>query len=326
MKALKILGLAALVLLLVPAVGFGVLMVKPPSARPPSAEKVEITPERLARGKYLAEHVSSCIECHSEHDLQSYASPIIPGTEGNGGGCFDESVGLPGVICAANITPDPTGLGNWTDGEILRAMREGVSRDGHALFPMMPYGAYRSMSDEDARAVVAYLRSMKPISRARPPSSLKFPVSAFIKLAPKPLEGEVKAPPASDVLAYGRYLTTIAGCADCHTPNDKGTPKPGLELAGGQEYKMPFGRIVSSNITPDPETGIGALTKEQFIGRFKAFAELDPKAPAAPGRNTFMPWRLYAGMTEEDLGAIYVYLRTVKPVKNKVNPFPDAKG
>jgi mono/diheme cytochrome c family protein len=287
---------------------------------------VEATPERLARGRYLVEHVSACVDCHSEHDEGSYASPIIPGTEG-GGRCYDPSEGLPGRICAANLTPDATGLASWSDGEIIRAVREGVGRDGHAIFPIMPYGTYRHMSDEDARAMVAYLRTLRPISRARPATQLDFPVSVLIKLAPKPVEGPVVAPPATDRVAYGGYLVQLAGCSDCHSPiGADGSPNPDLLMAGGNELPTPSGRVVASNITPDKETGIGEMSRESFIGIFKSYASMDPKTPAAPGRNTLMPWRIYAGMTEEDLGAIYDYLRTVPPVKNQVNPFPDAKG
>ncbi|HLL53436.1 MAG TPA: cytochrome c [Myxococcaceae bacterium] len=326
-KVLKIIAIAVAVLLLIPAIGLVVLALKPPDSRPASTEKVEATPERLARGAYLVEHVSACVGCHSERDEGSYAMPIIPGTEGNGGRCYDGSDRVPGQVCAANLTADPTGLAPWSDGELIRAMREGVGRDGHALFPIMPYGAYRHMSDEDARAIVAYLRTLAPISRARPATRLDFPLNLLIKFWPKPVDGPVVAPPTTDRVAYGRYLVQLAACGDCHSQNgDGGNPIPELELAGGSQFPIPAGRVVSSNLTPDKETGLGEMTRESFIGIFKSYASMDPKTPAAPGRNTVMPWRSYAGMTEEDLGAIYDYLRTVKPVKNQVNPFPDAKG
>jgi len=135
MKILKVLvgALIAVLVLLGGAVGW--LAVREPAMRPASAERVDRTPERLARGKYLAENVAGCMECHSEHRDDLYTWPSKPETYGQGGLPFDERLGIPGVVCAQNITPDPqTGLGNWSDGEIIRAIREGVAKDGRALF------------------------------------------------------------------------------------------------------------------------------------------------------------------------------------------------
>jgi cytochrome c553 len=124
-------------------------------------------------------------------------------------------------------------------------------------------------------------------------------------------------------VAYGRYLSMIASCADCHTPAEKGEPVPGMDYAGGFEFKFPGGTVRSLNITPDPETGIGIWTKEDFVARFKAFADsASQNVPVTMNEfNTPMPWIMYAGMSDEDLGAIYTYLRTLKPVKNQVEKF-----
>src|SRR5215469_6978268 len=325
MKILKVLvgALIAVLVLLGGAVGW--LALRKPAMRPASTERVDRTPERLARGKHLAENVAGCMECHSEHRDDLYTWPSKPETYGQGGLPFDERLGIPGVVCAQNITPDPqTGLGNWTDGEIIRAIREGVAKDGRALFPMMPYQGLRQMSDEDVKAIVVYLRSLKPIRKETPPVRLNFPVNLLIKFDPKPLYGPVSAPNRADSIAYGKYLATLAGCADCHTNHVKGKPVEAREFAGGWELRMPWGRVVPPNITPDSETGIGDLTRDEFIGRFKSFASLVELPKALPGRNTIMNWRGYAQMPEDELGAIYDYLRTVKPIKNKVNPFPDA--
>jgi hypothetical protein len=325
MRILKLVGvLVALVVL----VGGGLvawLALRKPAQRPASTETVERTPERLARGKFLAEDLCGCMECHSDHREDLYTWPAKPETYGQGGFAFDEKLGFPGHICAQNITPDPeTGLGSWSDGEIIRAVREGVAKDGHALFPMMPYQALRAMADEDANAIVVYLRSLKPIRKETPEVRLSFPVNLLMKLAPQPLDGPVQAPPSSDGLSYGKYLVTLAGCVDCHTNHVHGDPVVGMEFAGGWELRMPWGRVVPSNITPDRETGIGDVTREAFIGRFKAFASLDVLPAAPKGRNTIMNWRAYGRLSEQDLGAIYDYLRTVKAIKNKVVPFPDA--
>ncbi len=320
----KIVGVIALLLIAVAAF----LSVKKPASRPPSTEKVDATPERIARGRYVTEHISDCLGCHSDH-LVKFSTPIKPGTEGEGGYIFDEKLGFPGVVAAQNITPDEQfGLGKWTDGEILRAIREGVDRAGDPLFPMMPYEHLRTMSDEDAKSVVAYLRTLKPIHKGVPPKKLNFPVNYIVKFIPKPLDGPVSAPDRKDTVAYGKYLTTIGGCHECHTPHDDHNNLiEGQDFAGGWEMNGPWGRVVTANLTPMPYNYMGHATKEEFIGRFKAFAGMTPEtAPEAPkGRNTVMPWIAFGGMTEEDLGALYDYLKTVKPIDHKVVSFPDAK-
>ena len=323
----KVLGIAVLVVVALAFGAFSWLSVKKPAQRAASAETIERTPERLARGKYLVEHVSACLDCHSDH-LVTFGIPIKPGTEGIGGYIFDKKVGFPGVVAAQNITQDPTdGLGKWTDGEILRAMREGVDRDGNALFPMMPYQHFRYMSDEDAKAIVVYIRTLKPIRNQVPPKHLDFPVNFIAKFIPKPLDGPVTAPdPAKDHHGYGQYLARIGGCYECHTPHDDHNALvEARPFAGGWQMKGPWGRVFTANITPAPHTFLGQATKEQFIGRFRAFAGFNAaNAPAAPkGANTVMPWIAFANMSDDDLGAIFDYLKTVKPDPAVVNTFPD---
>jgi len=304
------------------------LALRSPEQRPASAEKVESTPERLARGEYLVEHVVDCVGCHSDFHYDRFAMPVKVGTEGQGGYPFDKRLGVPGVVQAQNITPDPEfGLGHWTDGEVIRAIREGVDRKGAALFPMMPYAAFRDMSDEDVRSIVAYLRTFKPIRHEVAKRRLDFPVNLLIKFAPRPVDGPVAAPDAKDTVAYGKYLVTIAGCGICHTPVDsKGQPIPDMKFSGGWMMVGPWGRVVTANLTPDPDNYMGQASREEFIGRFKSFESLaGENTPVAPaGRNTLMRWPQFAGMTREDLGAIYDYLKTIKPIKKKINSFPDA--
>lgn len=323
----KIVG--GVVLVVVALVGAGLLWLsmRKPAQHPASAEKIEATPARLARGEYLVDHVSGCLDCHSDHDL-TFGVPIKPGTEGQGGYVFDKNIGFPGTVAAQNITSDPeTGLGRWTDGEILRAMREGVDRKGDALFPMMPYVHFRQMSDEDAKSIVVYLRTLKPIRHQVADKHLDFPVNLIVKFIPKPLDGPVPSPDPSNTLQYGEYLSRIGGCYECHTPHkEKGGLIEASAFSGGWEMKGPWGRNFTANLTPHPDTFVGRATKEEFISRFHAFATLDASnSPACPkGRNTVMPWLAYSKMTDQDLGAIYDYLRTVKPIANKVNTFPDA--
>jgi mono/diheme cytochrome c family protein len=326
-KFFKVVGIVVLLFIVLAAIGVTWLVMRKPSQRAASALRVEATPERLARGKYLVEHVSGCFDCHSERTA-AYGLPIKPGREGVGGFIWDKQIGFPGTLAAPNITPDAeTGLGKWTDGEIIRAIREGVDREGNALFPIMPYGQYRDMSDDDAAAVVAYLRTVKPQRYERPKKALDPPMNVIEKFIPQPLAGPVAAPSPGNTVAYGAYLSKIGGCHECHTPkDDKGKSLPGKDLAGGFEMHTPAFRVVTANITPHPSTWMGRATKEEFIGRFHAFVGVNASnAPQAQkGRNTLMPWLAYSGMTAEDLGALYDYLKTVPPVENEVNPFPDA--
>jgi mono/diheme cytochrome c family protein len=306
----------------------GWLALRSPAQRPASTERIEATPERLTRGRYLTLHVVDCIGCHSDFHYERFAVPVKAGTEGQGGYPFDKRLGVPGVVQAQNITPDPEfGLGRWTDGEVIRAIREGVDRDGKALFPMMPYEQFREMSDEDVRSVVAYLRTFRPIHKQVAPRRLDFPVNLLIKFVPRPVDGPVPTPDATDTRAYGQYLATIAGCGVCHTPHDsKGKPLLDQQFTGGWELVGPWGRVVSANLTPDPDNYLGTASRDDFIGRFKSFETLDgANAPVATqGRNTVMRWPAYAGMTPEDLGAIYDYLHSLEPVKKKIDSFPDA--
>jgi len=126
------------------------------------------------------------------------------------------------------------------------------------------------------------------------------------------------------MLAYGKYLVASAGCAICHSRVNNGNVIAGTEFGGGREFQYPNGTVVTSaNITTDNETGIGPWSKEIFIQHFKMYADSSykPGKIKADGFNTVMPWLMYSGMTEKDLTAIYTYLRTIQPIKNKVERF-----
>ena len=317
----KVLLGAVSLLLTVALVGFAVLYFKPPAQRPATAEKFEATPERLARGEYIVRNVVGCLHCHSESDFGSYGFPPKPERLGAGGNCFNkENVGFPGQVCGQNITSDvETGLGSWTDGEILRAIREGVSRDGRALMPMMPYRLLRNLSDEDGKSIVVYVRTLKPIKNRPPEGFLEFPVNLLVKLAPQPLDGPVPQPDRTQTLEYGKYLAWT--CYDCHTPvNDKMESIADRAFGGGRTFKLPGLTVTTANLTPHA-TGMGDRTREQFVAMFKAFEHQGSiKVPMAS--NTMMPWDAFSGMTEQDLGAIYDYLKTVKPIDNPVERRP----
>jgi len=312
------LGLAALVVLSL----LLYMSTASPDSRPAPSAKIESTEQRRKRGDYLVKHVVACLGCHSKRDWNLFGAPVV-GHPGSGGSCFNERWGMPGRVCPPNITPDKSsGLGAWTDGEVMRAIREGVDRHGDALFPLMPYRAYRTLSDEDTRAIVAYLRSLKRRSAEVEKSDIDFLASFFITLGPAPLAGPVSAPPPGETAAYGEYLATVAGCKDCHTPTDSDhRPLPGQEFAGGRVFKSPFGEVRAPNLTPHA-TGLGSWNKQTFIARFQAFAEKSAAVEVHPGKNTPMPWLEYAGMTPEDLGAIFAYLKKLPPVDHRVEVRP----
>lgn len=296
--------------------GIGYLFLALPRAASPETFEAPRTPERLARGEYLSRHVAGCSDCHGERDWTKYSAPQMRDREGHGGTAFKIDVG---TLYAPNITPAK--LESWTDGEVLRAMISGVSKDGSPLFPMMPYENLRQMSREDAEAIIAYIRTLKPASREVPRSQLDFPINLIVRTLPTPAPPlREKAPDASNRVEYGKYLTTIASCGDCHTKREQGAKVPGMDYAGGMKFEMKSGgEIHSANITPDAETGIGRWTEAQFIDRFKSIANAPEESLVLNGRkNTEMPWRDYGGMTTEDLSAIFAYLRTLTPVRHAV--------
>jgi hypothetical protein len=303
------------------------LVLRKPKMAPPSAVRVEITAARLERGKHIVENLSDCFGCHAERDFTRFALPVIRGTEGAGIGRMPLQ-GLPGDIEVPNITPDKeTGIGAWTDGEIVRAIREGVDKDGRTLFPLMPYPAYRYMSDEDVYSVVAYLRSLAPIRKSHPRSRVTFPVNLFIKSVPAPV-GHVPGPNRSDKLAYGKYLVTIADCLECHTQEVKGRLVAGKEFAGGRLFETPGGASVyTANLTPDNDTGIGVWTEERFIQKIRSYLPYaEGESPKAGAESfTIMPWLSFCHLSDQELSAVYAYLRTLPPIYNSVekHKFPE---
>jgi|SRR6185437_7464236 len=289
-----------------------------PDVGPPPGVKVQLTPARLARGQYLCTNVAACVVCHSTRDTGVFGGPVEPGTLGRGGELFGPADGLPGNIYAANLTPYH--LGSWSDGELFRAITSGVSKDGHALFPLMNYPAYGHLDQEDVYSIIAYLRTLPSINNDVPPTQLDFPVSLIVNTMPSKPTHEQK-PDTSDAIAYGKYLVTMASCVDCHSPVNKGRVVAGMEFAGGRDFGSADGHtLYSPNITPDKATGIGNWSRELFLRKFKQYADSSytPQRIDAHTRPTPMPWEAFAGMHEQDLSAIYAYLHSLKPISHKV--------
>ena len=320
---LKILGVLVALLLVAAAAGLGYLFFALPDVPLRADYRIEPTPERLARGKYLNDHVVGCTTCHTQRDWTKFSGPVKAELTGAGGEPFN--LGPAGMLYSKNITP--AALGSWSDGELLRAVTSGVSKDGTPLFPLMPYPHFGFMAEDDVHAVLAYIRSLKAIENANIPERvLNFPLNLIVRTMPA-APSHTERPAPADGIAYGRYMTRIALCADCHTPIDQqGTPLPGMAFAGGMEFYETGYRVRSANITPDADTGIGSWTEQQFIDKFKAFENttVATLSEAERRQNTVMPLTAYAGMTREDLSAIYAFLRSQKPVVNRVVKFPDA--
>ena len=284
-----------------------------PKSRTLTDRRFEPTPARLERGEYLVRNVAGCLFCHSELDTSVEGLPVKAGMAGAGRTITAEDMPW---LTAANLTPDKdTGAGTWTDDMIARAVREGIGHDGRALFPFMPYENYRKMSDEDLAAVVIYIRSLPAVRRELPATEVPFPVNRLINSVPQPIEGDVPEPDVSTPVKRGEYLATLGSCTDCHTPRDEqGQYLPGMDFAGGNVLKYGEERPprAAANLTPAPG-GIPYYDEELFIevmrtGRARARQISD-----------LMPWGHYQGMTDEDLKAIFAYLKTLKPVDHDVD-------
>ncbi|HVS90950.1 MAG TPA: c-type cytochrome [Mucilaginibacter sp.] len=291
-----------------------------PNVGKAEAINVDRSAEHVARGKYLVQHVVPCTDCHSPRIWGRFAGPIDTTRLGGGGEVFDQSVGFPGHVVVPDITPAK--LKDWTDGELLRAFTEGVKKDGSPIFPMMPWPYFSKMDRQDAYDIIAYIRSLKPIDANYPKAELDFPLNILVHTMPEKATFGTRPDP-KDTVKYGGYLVQIAACKFCHTQDNKGELIPGMDFAGGRAFGMPNDRTVrTANITPDKETGIGNWTKDMFLARFHAFKDPSKAAKIGPTDfQTIMPWYVYAGMTDQDLSAVYAYLRTVKPVKNRVVKF-----
>ncbi|GJQ20992.1 MAG: alcohol dehydrogenase [Bacteroidia bacterium] len=293
-----------------------------PHDRPVVSLKASTDPLAVARGEYLFKYGHACWGCHSPKP-----DAAVPPS---GGRAFDlRSVGPGfGIFYARNITPDPeTGIGAWSDGEIVRALREGLSRDGTVLFPIMPIEAFHGLSDEDALAIVSYLRSLPPIRNAPSRSELSFATKAlytFGIIGPAPAITEpIVAPPRGKTVEYGRYLANYAtGCMDCHTPRNledgsfyRDSLFAGSTIRFGEDEARPHVMAYATNITPDPETGIGKWTEEQFLEAVRAGMR-----PDGTVLSTHMPYGYFGLMDEEDLGAIFLYLQSIKPFRRVTEP------
>ena len=317
-KVLKVVSLLIGIIVVIILLVLAYLQITYPRSNPPEDIIIKTTAQRLQRGKYLSNHVAACIGCHSIRDWTKFAAPPKPETVGGGGDQIDERSGFPGTVVIKNITP--AALESWSDGELIRAITCGVTREDEPLFPIMPFPDYNVLSREDLYSIIAYLKTLDRIKNNYPKTKLNFPINFIARTLPLQSYKPTQALSDSTGAIYGNYLSTIASCAGCHSQMNRGQYIEGMQYAGGREFKISSGVVRSSNITPSNDLGIGRWTKEMFIRRFKNL-ETESASNFRVGSqdfNTPMPWTQYAGMTEKDLGAIFEYLRTLEPVENQV--------
>ncbi len=288
-----------LVILALLALGCQHAQVPLPSASPTTAASA-------ARGEAIVRNVAVCGQCHAE-------DPRQPDGPLSGGKQFrDWRIG---VARGSNLTSDrETGLGHWSEAEIVRAIRNGLSKEGELLSPVMPYEWFHEMSDDDAFAVARYLKSLPPVRNdVKQSPNLVFKLGALF-LGPKPAIS-VSAPPRRATAEYGGYLAKhVALCAECHTPRAGLLQKPDVSrlFAGVSDPPSDFPKK-PSNLTPDAETGIGRWSEDDYLQTIRSGRD-----PSGRSLHPFMPWRELRRMPDDDLRAIYRYLKTLPPVRHDV--------
>jgi mono/diheme cytochrome c family protein len=260
---------------------------------------VSIAQTPVERGRYLAEGIAACGNCHTARDANRQ---FVPSLGLSGGEVFDTPVFR---AYASNITPDPeTGIGKWTDAQLGRAIREGVRPDGSIIGPPMPSEFLRELSDSDLAAIIAYLRVQKPVRNAVPKSVYKIPLPPSYG----PPVANVQTPPRSDTLKYGAYLTAMGHCLECHTPQVKGRLDMSLMGAGGRTFSGAEGQVLSRNLTPGP-AGLSDWTDAQIIRAIQDGVSRDGNKLKPP-----MAYGAYKRVSDEDMRAVVAYLRSLKPL------------
>ncbi len=255
----------------------------------------------LARGRYIVTAIGACGTCHTTRDQ---AMRPIPGMELAGGRVIDDE-GVHAIV--PNITPDKeTGIGLWTDAQIIDAIRNGRRPDGSIIGPPMPIELYRAISDTDVHAIVAYLRQVKPVAH-------KVGTSTFTIPLPKsygPPVTHVADVPRSDKLAYGKYVASLGHCMLCHTPVVEGRNVWSKLGAGGRKFMVAGSPVYSANLTPANADGIAKWTDAQIKTAITQGVRPDGRRLAP-----VMAFAWYKNTTDQDLDALVAYLRSLKPAE-----------
>jgi mono/diheme cytochrome c family protein len=275
-----------------------------------SASAAAPSPAEIARGKYIFGATGGC-GCHTKPK-----EPV-----NSGGRRYD---GPFGSVYSSNITPDrETGIGAWTDEQLITAIRLGRRPNGERLIPVHPYTVFNGMAEGDLRALVAYLRTLPPVNRATPPKKIVVPLFETVFLpawlaAFAPRETPPPAAPTSGV-ARGEYLVRAVGhCGECHTPRTMTMATDNSRfLAGNPKGKGPEGNEVP-NITPDKETGL-TWTVEQIADYLGTGNKPDGDVAGSLMAEVIEGTTAgYKDLTMADRLAIAQYLKTVPPIRNKI--------
>jgi mono/diheme cytochrome c family protein len=274
---------------------FGTVLVGSASAQSGNADLIK-------RGDYLVNGILTCGNCHTPKGPQG----DIMDKAYSGGLSWDEP---PFKVTAPNITQDKeTGIGSYTDAELKQVLRKGIKRNGVPVAMIMPSGYYEIMTDRDLDAVIAYLKTIKPIK-----NTVADPVYKIPQGHPIPPGGDKPFTEAmmGDKVKKGFYLVTIAHCLDCHTPMGPRGREFATKLgAGGFEFPGPWGVSVSRNITSSKTKGIGAWSDDEIKRAITAGTSKDGGKLKPP-----MGYHYYATVTPDDLDAIVAYLRTMPAVE-----------
>jgi mono/diheme cytochrome c family protein len=267
--------------------------------------------ELVAKGQYIFAVAGGCA-CHTEPK----------GTPHAGARAFPIPLG---TVFSTNVTQDKeTGLGGWTDQQIQDAMVKGLRKDGSRILPVMPYEKYSGMAQEDLRAMIAFMRTLKPVKKATPalqtwaPFARSLGTPLFLQVFGKSYTSPPQAPKSG--IQRGRYLVDhVALCGDCHTPrNFIGAPEQSLYMAGASEKNGPLGEAVP-NITPDKETGIGDWRRQDIAELL--LTGIKPDADNVQGLMYEVIQGTphgYKDMNKDDALAIADYIKSIPAIKNKV--------
>lgn len=250
----------------------------------------------LERGKYLVEGPSACGNCHTPKGPDGpLAGMDLAGMMVEKNQHF--------TAIATNITPGGP-VGGWTDAELAKSIREGIRPDGSLIGPPMPMGLYRGLSDDDLMSIVIYLRQVPAVDNDPGASVYNIPLPP----AYGPPITSVAAVPRGVTVAYGAYLAgPIAHCTECHTTFGPKGPMFGTHLgAGGFAFHGPWGTSIASNITP---TGLSGYSDAQLGAMIRKGVRPDGSAMMPP-----MPYPYLANMTDDDLAAMILYLRSLPPL------------
>ena len=314
-KFLKFLGIAAGLGLVVGMTGAATVQMRyDRTFDVPDVNAIASTdPTIIERGAYLAYGPAHCAYCHTTNDKWAKldAGERVPLSGG-----YTFNIGI-ATLHTPNLTPDKeTGIGNVSDAKLARMLRHNVRSNGRAAVPFMEF---QNISDEDLVALISYLRSQPAVSNEVPANTYTMLGKAIMSFAIKPSGPTgtpvAQSPAVAPTLERGAYLVNnVAACAGCHTKRSQtdgsylapklsgGTPMAGED---GKSYTPP-------NLTPDPKTGhLRNWTEDQFLTRFRA---------GPINGLSHMPWRAFARMSDDDIRAIYRYLKTVPPTENDPGP------